>query len=142
MTAGFFGGRDCASFHKPRWGCGRVADLKAYYPMALYLTIALVFPIVISVLVELIGRRPPDPVKLQPYESGYPTTPMTGRFPVKFYLIAMLFVIFDVEAAVLYPWTVVLGDLGAYGLAAMSLFLIVFVLGDLYVWKRGGLDWT
>lgn len=115
--------------------------MQAYYPLAVYLAIALAIPVVISILVEMINRQPPDPVKLQPYESGLPTGPLSGRFPVKFYLIAMLFVVFDVEAAALIPWAVVLGDLGAYGLGAMALFLIVFILGDLYVWKRGGFEW-
>lgn len=115
--------------------------MQAYYPLAVYLTIALALPVLISILQELLGRQPPDPMKLQPYESGYPTAPIPGRFPAKFYLIAMLFVIFDVEAAAFYPWAILLGDLGAYGLGAMALFLIVFILGDLYVWKRGGFEW-
>lgn len=115
--------------------------MQAYYPLAVYLTIALAIPVLISILHELINRQPPDPVKLQPYESGLPTGPLAGRFPAKFYLIAMLFVIFDVEAAALFPWAVLLGDLGVYGLGAIALFLIVFVVGDLYVWKRGGFEW-
>lgn len=116
--------------------------MREYTPLAIYLVLALAVPVVISLLHELIGRQPPDPVKLEPYESGYPTGPIEGRFPVKFYLIAMLFVVFEVEAAVMFPWAVLLGELGLYGLAAASLFLIVFILGDLYVWKRGGFDWN
>lgn len=116
--------------------------MQAYTPLAFYLAIALAIPIAISILQEWVGRQPHDPVKLQPYESGFPTQPMEGRFPVKFYLIAMLFVIFEVEAAVFFAWAVVLGDLGTYGLGAMALFLIVFILGDLYVWKRGGFEWN
>ncbi|HLT58437.1 MAG: NADH-quinone oxidoreductase subunit A [Limnochordales bacterium] len=112
-----------------------------YVPLLIYIGVALLIPLAISLLVETISSRRPDPMKYVPYESGYPTTALRGRFPVKFYVIAMLFVIFDVEAAAFYSWAVMLREMGAYGLAVMALFLVVFVLGDLYVWKKGGLDW-
>lgn len=113
-----------------------------YAPLLIFIGLALLIPVAISVLYSLVSSRRPDPVKSTPYESGYPTPPIAGRFPAKFYFIAMLFVIFDVEAAAMYSWAVLLRELGAYGLAAMALFLIVFILGDLYVWKKGGFDWT
>lgn len=113
-----------------------------YLPLLIYLIVALAVPIALSLVATHIGPRKPEPQKYLPYESGRPTVPLQGRFPVKFYLVAMLFVIFDVEAAAMYSWAVLLRELGAYGLAAMALFLIVFILGDLYVWKKGGFDWT
>lgn len=111
-----------------------------YLPILIYVLLALVVPIVISVIAGL-GPKVAEPQKYQAYESGYPTEPLLGRFPVKFYLVAMLFVIFDVEAAAFYPWAVQLRELGAYGLLVMIPFLVVFVIGDLYVWKKGGFDW-
>ncbi|MFO7265000.1 MAG: NADH-quinone oxidoreductase subunit A [Bacillota bacterium] len=113
-----------------------------YAPLLIHVGVALLVPVLISVLFELISSRRADPVKFQPYESGYPTPPIHGRFPARFYLIAMLFVIFDVEAAAFVSWAVLLRELGTYGLGAMALFLIVFILGDLYVWKKGGFDWA
>jgi len=113
----------------------------AYFPLLVYMGVALAIPLAITLLVETISSRRPDPAKYQPYESGYPTSALRGRIPVKFYVIAMMFVVFDVEAAAFYSWAVMLQEMGTYGLAAMALFLIVFVLGDLYVWKKGGLDW-
>jgi len=112
-----------------------------YVPLLIFMGVALAIPLLITLLVETVSSRRPDPVKYVPYESGYPTTALRGRFPIKFYVIAMLFVIFDVEAAAFYSWAVMLRELGTYGLAAMALFLIVFVLGDLYVWKKGGFEW-
>ncbi|MBO8140588.1 MAG: NADH-quinone oxidoreductase subunit A [Firmicutes bacterium] len=115
--------------------------MHAYVPLLIYIGLALAVPLAITLLVETVSSRRPDPVKYLPYESGHPTAALKGRFPVKFYVIAVLFVIFDVEAAAFYSWAVMLRELGAYGLAAMALFLAVFVLGDLYVWKKGGLEW-
>lgn len=113
-----------------------------YAPLLIFIGLALLVPVAISVLFELVSSRRPDPVKSLPYESGHPTQPLEGRFPAKFYFIAMLFVIFDIEAAAFFSWAVLLRELGTYGLAAMALFLVVFVLGDLYVWKKGGFDWS
>lgn len=112
-----------------------------YAPLLVFVGLALVVPLAITLIVETISSRRPDPQKYMPYESGYPTPPIAGRFPVKFYFIAMLFVIFDVEAAAFFSWAVLLREMGTYGLAAMALFIIVFVLGDLYVWKKGGFEW-
>lgn len=113
-----------------------------YAPLLIFVGVALLVPVAISVIFEAVSSRRPDPVKSLPYESGYPTPPIKGRFPAKFYFIAMLFVIFDVEAAAFVSWGVLLRELGTYGLGAMALFLLVFILGDLYVWKKGGFDWS
>ena len=115
--------------------------MRAYTPLFIYVLFALLVPIVISLIATYVGPRSPEPAKYLPYESGYPTPPLMGRFSVKFYLIAMLFVVFDVEAVAFYPWAVSLKDLGPWGFYVMVPFLIVFILGDLYVWKKGGFEW-
>lgn len=112
-----------------------------YVALLIYVILAIAVPVLISVLFGLLGPRKPDPIKSLPYESGHPTAPMMGRFPVKFYLVAMLFVIFDVEAASFYPWAVNLRHLGTFGLAEMLTFLIVLAIGYAYVWKKGGFSW-
>lgn len=112
-----------------------------YLPLLIYLLVALAVPVTMSILGTSFGPKKPEPYKLLPYESGHPTAPLMGRFPVKFYLVAMMFVIFDVEAAAMYSWAVHLREMGAYGLWVMTPLLVTFVIGDLYVWKKGGFDW-
>ncbi len=114
-----------------------------YVPLLTYMLVALLVPLVLTGLISAlsVGRRSPEPQKYLPYESGYPTPPLHGRFPVKFYLVAMLFVIFDVEAASFYPWAVKLRELGAFGLAEMAAFVAVLAIGYAYVWKKGGFQW-
>lgn len=112
-----------------------------YLPLFLYVLIALVLPLIMSGLASLFGRRVAEPQKYDPYESGYATVPLQGRFPVKYYLVAMLFVVFDVEAASFYPWAVNLRSLGAYGLMEMVTFIIVLGIGYAYVWKKEGFTW-
>ncbi|MGE5673781.1 MAG: NADH-quinone oxidoreductase subunit A [Mycobacterium leprae] len=112
-----------------------------YLPLLIYLGVALVLAAGMSVAGTTFGRKKPEPFKYLPYESGHPTGPLMGRFPVKFYLVAMLFVIFDVEAASFYPWAVNLRSLGAFGLWEMIAFIIVLGVGYAYVWKKGGFNW-
>src|SRR3712207_5366789 len=91
---------------------------------------------------RFLGPQKPDPRKLQPYECGM--TPIGGarvRFSVKFYLIAMLFILFDVEAIFLYPWAVVHRQLGWFGLVEMAIFMAILVVGYIYIWKRGAFEW-
>lgn len=115
--------------------------MTSYTPLFIYISIALLVPIVISIIAGSLGRKSPEPAKYLPYESGYPTPPLMGRFSVKFYLIAMLFVVFDVEAVAFYPWAITLRELGPWGFYAIIPFLLVFIIGDLYVWKKGGFEW-
>jgi len=115
--------------------------MHSYVPILIYLVAALLVPIALSVLGTSISPKTPEPYKYRPYESGFPTAPMMGRFPVKFYLVAMLFVIFDVEAASFYPWAVNLRELGPFGLIEMITFMIVLAIGYAYVWKKGGFTW-
>jgi len=123
---------------------GRVV-VEAYLPVLIYLGVAAAVPLLITGLIEAMARRRrprhDDPQKYLTYESGYPTPPIPGRIPIKFYLIAMLFVVFDVEAAVFYPWAVNLRALGVFGLWEVVAFVLVLAVGYAYVWKRGGFQW-
>lgn len=117
-----------------------------YFPLLIYALVSLAVPVAITLIATFVAPRKPEPYKYQTYESGYPTPPIHGRLPVKFYLVAMLFVIFDVEAAAFYPWAVVLKELkasglGAYGLLEMIAFIVVLAVGYAYVWKKEGFTW-
>ena len=115
--------------------------MQSYLPLFIYLLLVALVPIAFNLGAGLLGPKKPEEHKLLPYESGYPTAPLLGRFPVKFYLVAMLFVIFDVEAASFYPWAVQLRSLRAFGLWEMVAFLAVLAVGYAYVWKKGGFSW-
>lgn len=113
-----------------------------YGSVAIYLLVALAAALLFTVLPGLIARANPNPRKLDAYECGVePTSAVAGRFPVRFYLIAMLFVIFDVEAASFYPWAVEMHVLRVFGLMEMVAFVIVLGIGYAYVWKKGGFQW-
>ena len=113
-----------------------------YGPVAIYLAVALAASVLFTVLPGLLGRRKPNAVKSEAYECGVePTSDVSGRFPVRFYLIAMLFVVFDVEAASFYPWAVQMHTLRVFGLLEMIVFVVVLAVGYAYVWKRGGFQW-
>jgi NADH-quinone oxidoreductase subunit A len=118
-----------------------VAMMHPYLPLLMYLLVAVAIAGGMSLLGTSFGPKKSEEFKLKPYESGKPTSPLMGRFPVKFYLVAMLFVIFDVEAASFYPWAVNLRGLGAFGLWEMLSFMVVLGIGYAYVWKKGGFDW-
>ena len=122
--------------------------LAEYLPLLVLAVIAVVF-VGLSVLVSaFLGPSQPNPTKVAAYESGIvdpDTDELAGigssRFSVKFYLVAMLFIIFDVEAVFLYPWAVSLRSLGWFGLAAMAIFIILLFESYYYVLKKGGLEW-
>jgi NADH:ubiquinone oxidoreductase subunit 3 (subunit A) len=117
-------------------------SMTPYGPVALYLLVAFIAALLFCTLPGLMGRKKPNPVKSEAYECGVePTSDVAGRFPVRFYLIAMLFVIFDVEAASFYPWAVQMRQLRTFGLIEMVSFVIVLAIGYAYVWKRGGFQW-
>jgi len=116
--------------------------MNPYEPVAIYLGVALAAALMFSVLPGLVQRRKPNPQKLEAYECGVePTSAVSCRFPVRFYLVAMLFVIFDVEAASFYPWAVQMHALRVFGLLEMIVFIIVLAIGYAYVWKKGGFVW-
>ncbi len=94
-------------------------------------------------LSALVGHRRPNPVKSQPYECGItPTGDARSRFSVKFYLVAMLFILFDVEVIFLFPWAVILRELGMFGFYEMLVYLGLVLAGFFYIWKKGVLDWA
>jgi NADH-quinone oxidoreductase subunit A len=113
-----------------------------YGPVAIYLAVALAAALLFTGLPGLMARKKPNAVKSEAYECGVePTSDVSGRFPVRFYLIAMLFVVFDVETASFYPWAVQMHQLRVFGLLEMIVFVVVLAIGYAYVWKRGGFQW-
>jgi NADH-quinone oxidoreductase subunit A len=118
-----------------------------YLPFLIHIIIAAVIASAIVILSWLIGVRKPTRAKLSPYECGMaPIGDSRQRFSVKFYLVAMLFILFDVEAVFIYPWAVILRKLkadgqGHFGLYEMLLYIGIFLVGFFYVWKKGVLDW-
>jgi NADH-quinone oxidoreductase subunit A len=95
------------------------------------------------VLSYLLGKRVRNKIKDTPYESGItPTGDARGRFSVKFYLVAMLFILFDIEAIFLYPWAVVYRELKMFGFIEMLVFVVLILSGFFYIWKKGALDWA
>ena len=113
-----------------------------YGPVAIYLGVAVAAACLFCFVPGLLARRKPNPTKEEAYECGVePTSDVSGRLPVHFYLIAMLFVVFDVEAASFFPWAVQMRALGLYGLLEMIVFVVVLAIGYVYIWRRGGLEW-
>jgi NADH:ubiquinone oxidoreductase subunit 3 (subunit A) len=116
--------------------------MNPYGPVAIYLCVAVAAALLFTVLPGLLARAKPNRHKREAYECGVePTSPVAGRFPVRFYLIAMLFVVFDVEAASFYPWAVKMHALRVFGLLEMVIFIVVLAIGYAYVWKKGGFVW-
>ena len=117
--------------------------LTAYLPIAIMFVLVVGFALFSLVASGLLAPRNPTPEKLEPYECGIvPLQEPVQRFPVKFYLVAMLFVIFDIEIVFLFAWAVRFESLGWYGVAAVGIFTLLLVETLVYVWKRGALDWN
>ncbi|MBI4727998.1 MAG: NADH-quinone oxidoreductase subunit A [Acidobacteria bacterium] len=113
-----------------------------YLPVLLLLGLAVLFGAGSVLIGRHVGPNNPTPAKLAPYESGIvPHRLVRGRFPVKFALVAMLFIIFDVEVVFLYPWAVIFRELGLFGLAEMGVFVGLLLVAYAYVWRMGGLEW-
>ncbi|QBS13399.1 NADH-quinone oxidoreductase subunit A [Legionella geestiana] len=116
--------------------------LSNYLPVLVFIIIGLVLGSVMLAAGSLLGKRNPDPVKNAPYECGFPAFENAHLpFDVRFYLVAILFIIFDLETAFFFPWALVLRKIGWFGFTAMMLFLGLLVIGFLYEWKRGALEW-
>ena len=114
----------------------------AYVPVLLLFGVSLVNAVAFVVLSHLVSPMRPTPVKLEPYESGMsPLGDTRERFSVKFYLVAILFIIFDIETVFLIPWGVMFRDLGIFGFVEMLIFIGVLLVGFVYVWKKGALQW-
>lgn len=113
-----------------------------YLPIAILFVISAGLAAIAVGLGHLFGPRKPTPKKLKPYESGMnPFGPGTRRMPVRFYLVAVLFILFDIEVVFFLPWAVVLKDLGITGLVEMIVFVSILVVGFIYAWKKGALEW-
>ena len=119
-----------------------MTPLQAYFPLALVFGLAVVLALVLVGLASVLGPRRPSSVKLSPFECGSdPIGDARQRFGVRFYVIALLFVVFDIEAVFIYPWAVQVKELGWTGYATMAVFAGTLVAGLAYVWKKGALDW-
>ena len=116
--------------------------LENYLPILIFLAIAFVMGVVVIGMGFLLGTRKPDSEKLSPYECGFEAfEDARMKFDVRYYLVAILFIIFDLEIAFLFPWAVVLDEIGMVGFIAMMVFLGILVIGFLYEWKKGALEW-
>jgi NADH-quinone oxidoreductase subunit A len=119
------------------------ADPQSYFPVLLQILLAAATAAALVTLSWLIGHRTRSRQKDTPYECGIaPTGSARERFSVKFYLVAIVFILFDIEAVFLYPWVVVYRDLGLFAFFEMLLFIVLIVSGFFYIWKKGALDWA
>ena len=118
--------------------------LPAYLPILFLVILSTLFAVASMVVAARLSPKRWTAAKLQPYESGIvpEDTNDRERFPVKFYLTAMLFIVFDIETVFLYPWAVAYHDLKVFGLIEMGVFMLILVTAYAYVWKRGGLEWA
>ncbi|HJP38777.1 MAG: NADH-quinone oxidoreductase subunit A [Gammaproteobacteria bacterium] len=116
--------------------------LQGYLPVLVFLGIAIALGLILLGLGLILGNGQKDPEKLSPYECGFePFEDSRLKFDVRYYLVAILFIIFDLEIAFLFPWAVSLDAVGVFGLVAMGIFLTVLVVGFIYEWKKGALEW-
>ncbi|MAI62794.1 MAG: NADH-quinone oxidoreductase subunit A [Micavibrio sp. TMED27] len=113
-----------------------------YLPILIFMAIAIVMSCVMILGSLVIGKQKPDPEKLSAYECGFDAFADTrNKFDVRFYLVCLLFIIFDLEIAFLFPWAISLGEIGLFGFWSMMVFLSVLTVGFIYEWKKGGLEW-
>jgi len=118
-------------------------QLESYLPVLIQAVVALGLAVALSTLSVVLGRRMKSPQKDTPYECGIaPTGDAKDRFSVKFYLVAMIFILLDIEAVFLYPWAVVYRKLKMFGFVEMLLFVALVLVGYFYVYKKGALDWS
>jgi NADH-quinone oxidoreductase subunit A len=114
----------------------------AFIPILMMLIVAIGFAVFTLVASHFLGKRVNDPAKLSPYECGItPTGTARERFHTRFYLVAMLFIVFDIETVFLYPWAIVFKQLGMFGLIEMGIFVAILLIGLVYVWGKGALEW-
>ena len=116
--------------------------LRDYLPIVIFIAVAGGISLALMVAPILIAVRNPDPEKLSAYECGFDAfDDARMKFDVRFYLVSLLFIIFDLEVAFLFPWAVSLGDIGVYGFWSMMVFLGVLTVGFIYEWRKGALEW-
>src|SRR3954453_3774531 len=113
-----------------------------YLPLAIFIAVALALGVVLLIVPFIVAYRAPDPEKLSAYECGFNAfDDARMKFDVRFYLVSLLFIIFDLEVAFLFPWAVAFKDVGAFGFWSMMIFLGVLTIGFAYEWKKGALEW-
>ncbi|MFN5351433.1 MAG: NADH-quinone oxidoreductase subunit A [Alphaproteobacteria bacterium] len=113
-----------------------------YLPILIFLGIATALATVVIIIPNIVALKKPDNEKLSAYECGFePFSDARGKFDVRFYLVSILFIIFDLEIAFLFPWALVLKDIGEYGFLSMMVFLGVLTIGFIYEWVKGALEW-
>ena len=116
--------------------------LENYLPVLLFIIVGLAVGGVMIAMGFMLAPHNPDPEKLSPYECGFEAFEDSRmKFDVRYYLVAILFILFDLEIAFLFPWAVVLKEIGWFGYIAMSVFLGILVIGFIYEWKKGALEW-
>ena len=116
--------------------------LETYFPVLMFIAVGLVLGGVLLTVGSLVSPHKPDPKKLSPYECGFEAfEDARMKFDVRYYLVAILFILFDLEIAFLFPWAVVLDEIGFFGYASMMIFLAILVVGFIYEWKKGALEW-
>jgi len=116
--------------------------LSEYFPILVFLVIAGLVALAAVLASFVLARQNPNSEKLSPYECGFePFEDARVRFDVRYYLVAILFIIFDLEVAFLFPWAVSLGDIGVFGFWSMIVFLAVLTVGFIYEWRKGALEW-
>jgi NADH-quinone oxidoreductase subunit A len=116
--------------------------LQNYFPILLFLVVGLLVGVGPLVMGLMVGPHRPDAAKLSPYECGFEAfEDARMKFDVRYYLIAILFILFDLEIAFMFPWAVVLKELGMFGFASMFVFLAILAVGFVYAWKKGALEW-
>jgi NADH-quinone oxidoreductase subunit A len=119
-----------------------IAMLQNYLPILIFFGVATALGLLLMGLGFLFGPRKPDAEKLSAYECGFDAFEDSRmKFDVRYYLVAIVFIVFDLEIAFLFPWAVSLGSIGAIGIGAMGLFLLILVIGFVYEWKKGALEW-
>ena len=116
--------------------------LEQYFPILLFIVVGLGLGGALLTLGSIVSPNKPDPEKLSPYECGFEAfEDARMKFDVRYYLVAILFILFDLEIAFLFPWAVVLPEIGLAGFVAMLVFLAILVVGFIYEWKKGALEW-
>lgn len=114
-----------------------------YVPIFIFMAVAFAIPAVTLLVAKLVRPESPSPTKLMPYECGItPVDSARGRYTVRFYIVAILFVVFDVETIFLFPWAVQFRALGLFGLVEILVFLVILVVGYVWIWKKGALEWV
>src|SRR5438552_4148402 len=116
--------------------------LEQYFPILVFIIVGVGLGLLLLGVGTFVSPHRPDPQKLSPYECGFEAfEDARMKFDVRYYLIAILFILFDLEIAFLFPWAVVLPEIGFFGFAAMMVFLLILVIGFIYEWKKGALEW-